>query len=377
MTISDGKSAKRLRFERLAACGRARRGRLHLPRGAVDTPVFMPVGTAATVKAMTPEELRAAGSELLLANVFHLALRPGTKTIAELGGLHRFMHWDGPILTDSGGYQVFSLGERHRVAEDGVRFRSPLDGDPLFFTPELSIESQQRLGADVVMAFDDCVPYPCAEEEARAAMERSLRWAQRCLDAHGRHPAALFGIVQGSVYPDLRRRCAEELLKVEFDGYAVGGLSVGEPSQIKFDILTETVARLPEERPRYLMGVGTPAELVAAVECGVDMFDCVLPTRNARNGHLFTSEGVLRIRNAEHRTSPLAPDPLCDCYTCRHYTRAYLHHLDRCGEILGSRLNTIHNLHYYHRLVADLRRAIETGRLERYAARFLAGPAGR
>ncbi|MGD2084409.1 MAG: tRNA guanosine(34) transglycosylase Tgt [Chromatiales bacterium] len=355
-------------FERLAADGAARRGRLHFPRGTVETPAFMPVGTYGTVKAMTPEELEGLGAEIVLGNTFHLMLRPGTEIVRLHGDLHGFMHWERPILTDSGGFQVYSLGEMRRITEEGVHFRSPVDGSPVFMGPEESMAVQRELGADVVMIFDECTPYPATEAEARASMELSLRWASRSREAHGDNPAALFGIVQGGVHEDLRARSLEGLQAIGFDGYAVGGLSVGEPPGDRWRILDFLGPRLPADRPRYLMGVGTPQDIVEAVRRGIDLFDCVLPTRNARNGHLFTHEGVVRIRNARHRRDDGPLDPACGCYTCRHYSRAYLHHLDRCNEILGARLNTLHNLHFYQSLMGDLRSAVEGGRLEAFAA---------
>jgi queuine tRNA-ribosyltransferase len=362
-----------VKFEVLATDGPARRARLTFARGTVETPVFMPVGTLATVKAMTPEELRAAGTEIILGNAFHLMLRPGTEVVSRFGGLHRFMHWDGPILTDSGGFQVFSLADSREIEEQGVRFRSPVNGDAVFLSPEDCIAIQQALGADVMMVFDDCTPWPCDEGPARASMELSLRWARRCKSAHSGAGNALFGIVQGGMHPRLREESLAGLVDIGFDGYAVGGLSVGEPREEMFGILDCVAPRMPADKPRYLMGVGTPQDIVAAVRRGIDMFDCVLPTRNARNGHLFTSGGVVRIRNAEHRTSELPLDDKCGCHTCRNYSRAYLHHLDRANEILGARLGTMHNLHYYHALLGELRRSIESGRLEEFAAGFLAG----
>jgi queuine tRNA-ribosyltransferase len=359
-----------MQFDLLDSDGAARRGRLTFPRGTVETPAFMPVGTYGTVKAMTPEELRDGGSEIILGNTFHLMLRPGVEVVRAHGGLHRFMHWDGPILTDSGGFQVFSLAEGRRVTEEGVHFRSPVNGDAVFLGPEASMDIQHALGADVIMTFDECTAYPCPEDRARESMELSLRWARRCRDRHGEHPAALFGIVQGGMYPALRAESLARLVEMGFDGYAVGGLSVGEPVAEMRAILDFITPRLPADRPRYLMGVGTPEDLVEAVRRGMDMFDCVLPTRNARNGHLFTSTGVVRIRNAAHRTSTAPLDPDCRCYACRHYTRAYLHHLDRTNEILGSRLNTIHNLHYYQGLMHGLREAIAAGTLAAFVADF-------
>jgi queuine tRNA-ribosyltransferase len=353
-----------LEFELIEQDGEARRGRLRFERGSVETPAFMPVGTYGTVKAMTPEELRAAGAEMILGNTFHLMLRPGTEVIAAHGDLHDFMGWSGPILTDSGGFQVFSLAELRRMDEQGVTFASPVDGSRVFLGPEESMAVQRALGADVVMIFDECTPYPASERVARESMERSLSWAGRSKRAHADHPAALFGIVQGGMFPDLRKASVAGLLEIGFDGYAIGGLSVGEPEDERLAVLESTCPLLPAGRPRYLMGVGRPQDLVAAVARGVDMFDCVMPTRNARNGYLFTSRGVLKIRNArfERDTRPLDPD--CDCYTCRHFSRAYLRHLHKCNEILGHRLATIHNLFYYQRLMRDMRAAIEAGCFE-------------
>jgi queuine tRNA-ribosyltransferase len=353
-----------LEFELIRQDGEARRGRLRFERGSVETPAFMPVGTYGTVKAMTPEELRAAGAEMILGNTFHLMLRPGTEVIAAHGDLHDFMGWSGPILTDSGGFQVFSLAELRRMDEQGVTFASPVDGSRVFLGPEESMAVQRALGADVVMIFDECTPYPASERFARESMERSLSWAGRSKRAHADHPAALFGIVQGGMFPDLRKASVAGLLEIGFDGYAIGGLSVGEPEDERLAVLESTCPLLPAGRPRYLMGVGRPQDLVAAVARGVDMFDCVMPTRNARNGYLFTSRGVLKIRNArfERDTRPLDPD--CDCYTCRHFSRAYLRHLHKCNEILGHRLATIHNLFYYQRLMRDMRAAIEAGCFE-------------
>ncbi|MBI1732238.1 MAG: tRNA guanosine(34) transglycosylase Tgt [Gammaproteobacteria bacterium] len=359
-----------MQFEVLTTDGAARRGRLTFPRGTVETPAFMPVGTYGTVKALTPEELRESGSEILLGNTFHLMLRPGTEVIRLHGGLHRFMHWDGPILTDSGGFQVFSLAEGRQIGEEGVRFRSPVNGDNVFLGPEQSIDIQHALDADVIMVFDECTSFPCEEAAARESMELSLRWARRSLERHGDHPAALFGIVQGGVYPELRSASLVSLRDMGFDGYAVGGMSVGEPVPEMRAMLEFIAQRMPADRPRYLMGVGTPEDLVEAVRRGMDMFDCVLPTRNARNGQLFTSTGLLRLRNARHRNSTLPVDEACCCYTCRNYTRAYLHHLDRANEILGARLNTIHNLHYYQQLMRELRGAIAGGQFDEFVAGF-------
>jgi queuine tRNA-ribosyltransferase len=359
-----------MKFEILATDGSGRRGCLALPRGAVETPVFMPVGTYGTVKAMTPDELESLGARIVLGNTFHLWLRPGTETVRRHGSLHRFMNWFRPILTDSGGFQVFSLGAMRKITEAGVSFRSPVDGAKVFMGPEESMAVQRALGSDIVMIFDECTPYPASEAEARRSMELSLRWAERSRRAHGDNPAALFGIVQGGVYDDLRLESLEGLLRLGFDGYAVGGLSVGEPPADRWRVLDLLAPRLPADRPRYLMGVGTPEDIVEAVRRGIDLFDCVLPTRNARNGHLFTHAGTVRIRNAVHAedTGPL--DPLCDCYTCRNYSRSYLRHLDRCNEILGARLNTIHNLHYYFSLMRDLRTAIAAGNLDGFVREF-------
>lgn len=356
-----------LRFEVLASDGAARCGRLQFPRGVVDTPAFMPVGTYGTVKGMLPRDLAATGAQMVLGNTFHLMLRPGTEVIRAHGDLHDFMGWPGPILTDSGGFQVFSLGARRKISEAGVCFRSPIDGSPVALDPERSMAVQRALGADVVMAFDECTPYPADETVARASMELSMRWARRSRAAHGDSPAALFGIVQGGMYPQLRAASLALLTEIGFDGYAIGGLSVGEPKAEMLKVLDALAPLLPAATPRYLMGVGTPADLVAAVRRGIDLFDCVLPTRNARNGHLFTREGVVRIRNAVHKADTRPLDEACDCYTCRNFSRAYLHHLDRCGEILGSMLNTIHNLRHYQWLMASLRAAIAQRRLESFA----------
>ena len=367
----------RMDFQLIASDGAARRGRLQFPRGSVETPLFMPVGTYATVKAMTPEELEDCGTELIVANTFHLMLRPGADHIQAHGGLHAFMHWRKPILTDSGGFQVFSLGGMRRISEEGVSFRSPVNGDAVFLDAETSMSVQRQLGSDIVMAFDDCTPLPATESETRESMERTLRWAARSREAHGDSEAALFGIVQGGLDEDMRRRSLAGLMDLGFDGYALGGLSVGETRAEREYVLDRITCEMPAEQPRYLMGVGTPADMVEAVVRGIDMFDCVLPTRNARNGHLFVPEGVVRIRNARNRddTGPL--DKQCTCYTCRHYSRAYLHHLDRCGEILGARLGTIHNLHYYQSLMRGLGDAIESGTISDYVGAFYARQAPR
>ena len=361
-----------MQFETLRTDGLARRGRLIFPRGSVETPAFMPVGTYGTVKAMTPEELEEMGVEIILGNTFHLMLRPGTDVIGAHGGLHEFMHWRRPILTDSGGFQVFSLGDLRKITEQGVSFRSPIDGSRVFMGPEESMEVQRRLGSDIVMVFDECTPYPATEDEARKSMELSLRWAARSRQAHGDSPSALFGIVQGGVYEHLRQASLEGLVDIGFDGYAVGGLSVGEPPEDRWRVLDFLSRRLPDDRPRYLMGVGTPEDIVEAVRRGIDMFDCVLPTRNARNGHLFTHRGVVRIRNARHRTDEGPLDPHCDCYTCSNYSRSYLRHLAKCNEILGARLNTIHNLYYYQSLMRGLRQAIGNRRLDEFVREFYA-----
>lgn len=359
-----------IQFERLAQDNNARRGRITFTRGIVDTPAFMPVGTYGTVKAMTPEELEGMGAHIILGNTFHLMLRPGTEIIEQFGGLHEFMHWKGPILTDSGGFQVFSLAESRKITEQGVHFRSPVNGDKVFLGPEESMAVQQSLNSDIIMIFDECTPFPATEDQARVSMELSLRWAKRCKDAHGEHPNALFGIVQGGMFPALRKVSLDGLVDIGFDGYAIGGLSVGEPIEQMLEILSATVVHMPEDKPRYLMGVGTPEDLVEGVCRGIDMFDCVMPTRNARNGLLFTSSGNVKIRNAVHRNSDAPLDEDCDCYTCRNYSRAYLHHLDKTNEILGSRLNTIHNLYYYQSLMSGLREAIEKQTLEAFVKNF-------
>ena len=367
-----------MKFDLLASEGLARRGRLHLRHGIVETPVFMPVGTYGTVKAMTPEELTGLGAQIVLGNTFHLMLRPGTDVIRAHGDLHGFMHWTGPILTDSGGFQVFSLADLRKLTEEGVRFRSPVNGDPVFLSPEISMRVQTDLGSDIVMVFDECPPYPATEAQARQSMELSMRWAQRSRTAFRElgNPNALFGIVQGGTHLGLRFESLEALRALEFDGYAVGGLAVGEPADERNAVLDALGPALPADRPCYLMGVGTPADIVQAVQRGIDMFDCVMPTRNARNGHLFTSEGVVKIRNAAHQADTRPLDPACSCYTCRNYSRAYLRHLDRCNEILGARLNSIHNLHYYLDLMQRIRAAIDQGTFGRFAAEFLGGPEG-
>lgn len=364
----------RMRFERIANDGRARRGRLHFPRGTVETPAFMPVGTYGSVKAMLPRDIKALGAEMILGNTFHLYLRPGLEVIEKFGGLHRFIGWDGPMLTDSGGFQVFSLAHRRKITEAGVKFASPVDGAAVFLSPEVSMQIQRVLDSDVVMIFDECTPYPASEKVARESMELSLRWAARSHAAHAGNDAALFGIVQGGVYPVLREKSAAGLIGIGFDGYAVGGLAVGEPQDERERTLDATVPLLPADAPRYLMGVGRPEDIVEAVRRGIDMFDCVMPTRNARNGHLFTRFGTLRIRNAKYAQDTRPIDPQCSCHTCANgFSRAYLRHLDRCNEMLGPMLATIHNLHYYQELMVGLRGAIVDGRLDEFVGAFYAG----
>jgi queuine tRNA-ribosyltransferase len=332
----------------------------------------MPVGTYGTVKGMLPRDITAIGAEIILGNTFHLWLRPGTDVIRAHGDLHDFMGWQGPILTDSGGFQVFSLDDLRKVTEEGVAFKSPVNGDKVFLDPETSMRIQRDLGSDIVMIFDECTPYPATEAEADRSMQLSLRWAERSRRAHGDNPAALFGIVQGGMYPELRKRSLDGLVNIGFNGYAIGGLSVGEPKGEMMSVLDALAGHLPAESPRYLMGVGTPADLLEGVLRGVDMFDCVMPTRNARNGHLFTSTGVLKLRNAKHKASTEPVDAECDCYTCSNFSRAYLAHLDKCNEILGSQLATIHNLRFYQRHMAGIRAAIEAGELDRFAEDFYA-----
>jgi len=359
-------------FEKLGEDGRARRGRLTFPRGTVETPAFMPVGTYGTVKGMLPRDIEAIGAQIILGNTFHLMLRPGTEVVKAHGDLHDFTQWQGPILTDSGGFQVFSLGEMRKITEQGVTFRSPVDGAKVELSPEIAIQVQRDLGSDIVMIFDECTPYPATEKQAKESMELSLRWADRSKKAHEGNPAALFGIVQGGMYESLRDRSLEGLTDIGFDGYAIGGLSVGEPKEDMIRILDHLPPKMPEDKPRYLMGVGRPEDIVEAVRRGVDMFDCVMPTRNARNGYLFTSTGIVKIRNAKNRhdTGPL--DDRCDCYTCQYFSKSYLHHLDKCGEMLGSQLNTIHNLRFYQNLMSGLRGAIEAGTLSDFISEFYA-----
>ena len=359
-----------MKFDLINNTDKARRGQLVFERGIIDTPAFMPVGTYGTVKAMTPEELESIGAQIILGNTFHLWLRPGTEIIRAHGDLHDFMHWDKPILTDSGGFQVYSLGAMRKISEQGVAFRSPVDGAKVFMGPEESMQVQRELGSDIVMIFDECTPYPASYEEARISMELSLRWAERSKVAHAENPSALFGIVQGGVFEELRQRSLDGLMEIGFDGFAVGGLSVGEPPEDRWRVLDFLADKLPADKPHYLMGVGTPEDIVEAVQRGIDMFDCVMPTRNARNGHLFTHQGVVRIKNAVHASDTAPLDPLCDCYTCQNYSRAYLRHLHRCNEILGARLMTIHNLYYYQTLMSGLRDAIENNRLASFVQDF-------
>jgi len=348
----------------------ARRGQLSFERGTIETPAFMPVGTYGTVKAMTPEELESIGAEIILGNTFHLMLRPGTEIIQKHGDLHDFMNWQKPILTDSGGFQVYSLAKMRKITEQGVLFNSPVDGSKIELTPEYSMQIQKQLGSDIVMIFDECTPYPATEKEAMDSMRLSLRWAERCKTAHEGNPSALFGIVQGGMYRELRHESAEGLKALDFNGYAIGGLSVGEPMEERNEVLDFTVPELPADKPRYLMGVGRPEDIVEAVRRGVDMFDCVIPTRHARTGFIYTSRGILKIRNSRYQDDTRPLDEDCDCYTCKNYSRAYIRHLDKCGEILGSRLTTIHNLYYYQQLMRDIRAAIEQDRFDDFADEF-------
>jgi queuine tRNA-ribosyltransferase len=368
-----------LHFDVLKTEGHARRGRLTLNHGVVETPIFMPVGTYGTVKGVMPRSLEEMGAQIILGNTFHLWLRPGLDIIRQFGGLHRFEGWTKPILTDSGGFQVWSLGEMRKISEEGVKFASPVNGDKLFLTPEVSMQVQHALDSDIVMQFDECTPYETkghitTEREARASMELSLRWAERCLAEFERlgNRNALFGIVQGGMFEHLRQESLEQLVEMDLPGYAIGGVSVGEPKEDMLRIMAHTPHRLPAGKPRYLMGVGTPEDLVEGVAAGVDMFDCVMPTRNARNGHLFTRFGDLKIRNARHKTDERPIDETCSCYTCRHFSRAYLHHLDRCGEMLGPMLTSIHNLHYYLNLMREVREALDAGRFQAFRDAFRA-----
>jgi queuine tRNA-ribosyltransferase len=368
-----------LHFDVLKTEGHARRGRLTLNHGVVETPIFMPVGTYGTVKGVMPRSLEEMGAQIILGNTFHLWLRPGLDIIRQFGGLHRFEGWTRPILTDSGGFQVWSLGEMRKISEEGVKFASPVNGDKLFLTPEVSMQVQHALDSDIVMQFDECTPYETkghitTEREARASMELSVRWAKRCLTEFERlgNRNALFGIVQGGMFEHLRQESLEQLVEMDLPGYAIGGVSVGEPKEDMLRIMAHTPHRLPAGKPRYLMGVGTPEDLVEGVAAGVDMFDCVMPTRNARNGHLFTRFGDLKIRNARHKTDERPIDETCSCYTCRHFSRAYLHHLDRCGEMLGPMLTSLHNLHYYLNLMREVREALDAGRFQAFRDAFRA-----
>lgn len=368
-----------MKFSIQQQSGAARTGRVEFRRGAVQTPAFMPVGTYGSVKSMTPEEVKEDGADMILGNTFHLMLRPGTETIRKHGGLHEFINWPGPILTDSGGFQVFSLADLRKLSEEGVKFRSPINGDEVFLTPERSMEVQHELNSDVAMIFDECTPYPATETEARESMELSLRWARRSRDrfdalkaAEPDRGEALFGIVQGGVYNALRQASLDGLTAIGFDGYAVGGLAVGEPEPERIAVLDYLMPLMPEDKPRYLMGVGTPFDIVESVSRGIDMFDCVMPTRHARNGHLFTSRGPVNIRNAQYATDTAPLDPNCGCYTCSHYSLAYLRHLEKCSEILGLRLNTIHNLYYYQHVMSNIRRAIDAGDLSEYTSELRA-----
>ncbi len=353
---------------------KARRGQMTFERGEVETPAFMPVGTYGTVKAMTPEEVSEIGAQIILGNTFHLDITPGTEVIEAHGDLHDFMHWQGPILTDSGGFQVFSLGDMRKISEKGVDFRSPKNGDKIFMGPEESMQIQKKLGSDIVMIFDECTPYPADKATADQSMQLSLRWAKRSKAEHEKldNKNALFGIVQGGMFEDLRCESAQALVDMDFDGYAIGGLSVGEPKDEMIKVLGYLPEQLPDDKPRYLMGVGTPKDLVEAVERGIDMFDCVMPTRNARNGYLFTSVGIVKIRNAQYKLDTRPLDENCDCYTCQNYSRSYLHHLQRKNEILGARLNTIHNLYYYQDLMAQMRDAIEHNTFSEFKQNFYA-----
>lgn len=359
-----------MKFEIDNKQGHARRGRLKFERGTIETPAFMPVGTYGTVKAMTPEELKGIGAEIILGNTFHLSLRPGMEVIKAHGDLHDFMNWQGPILTDSGGFQVFSLGKMRKITEEGVTFSSPVNGSKIFMGPEESMAVQRDLGSDIVMIFDECTPYPATEQEARDSMELSLCWAKRSKDAHADNPNALFGIVQGGMYPELRDESIAGLKEIGFDGYAIGGLSVGEPKEEMVKVLEHMAPIMPEDAPRYLMGVGKPEDIVEAVRRGIDMFDCVIPTRNARNGFLFTRHGVVKIRNAKHEFDTGPIDANCGCYTCQNYSRSYLRHLDKAKEILGARLNTIHNLYYYQELMREIRVAIAENRFDDFVEKF-------
>ncbi|WP_446810490.1 tRNA guanosine(34) transglycosylase Tgt [Methylomonas sp. 2BW1-5-20] len=359
-----------MEFKLKTTDGHARRGQLTFARGIVETPIFMPVGTYGTVKSLTPEDLTELGAQIILGNTFHLMLRPGMDVMKAHGDLHDFMRWQKPILTDSGGFQVFSLGALRKISEQGVTFKSPVNGSKIFMGPEESMEVQRDLGSDIVMIFDECTPYPATYQEAADSMRLSLRWAERSKRAHEGNSSALFGIVQGGMYPQLREESIAGLTDIGFDGYAIGGLSVGEPKHEMLATLDAIHRKMPVDKPRYLMGVGTPEDLVEGVRRGIDMFDCVMPTRNARNGHLFTRNGVIKIRNQQYQFDTRPLDENCSCYTCRNYSRSYLKHLDKCKEMLGSRLNTIHNLHYYLELMQGLRDAIETHSFDEFTNNF-------
>ncbi|CAC9954321.1 Queuine tRNA-ribosyltransferase (EC 2.4.2.29) [uncultured Gammaproteobacteria bacterium] len=361
-----------MKFELKNTDNKARCGTMVFERGEVQTPAFMPVGTYGTVKAMTPEEVIDLGAQIILGNTFHLAITPGTDVIEAHGDLHNFMHWQGPILTDSGGFQVFSLGAMRKISEEGVEFRSPKNGDKIFIGPEESLQIQYKLGSDIVMIFDECTPYPADKPTADQSMRLSLRWAKRSKSEHTKlnNPNALFGIVQGGMFKELRQESAKALIEIGFDGYAIGGLSVGEPKEEMIKVLDYLPSQLPADKPRYLMGVGTPSDLVEAVERGVDMFDCVMPTRNARNGYLFTSAGIVKIRNAQYKLDVSKLDDRCGCYTCQNYTKSYLYHLQRKNEILSARLNTTHNLYYYQDLMSQMRAAIENNRFAEFKQQF-------
>ena len=362
-----------VKYELIKTCKQtgARLGRLHTPHGVIETPIFMPVGTQATVKAMTPEELKEIGSQIILSNTYHLYMRPGHDLIERAGGLHKFMNWDKPILTDSGGFQVFSLGPLRKIKEEGVEFRSHLDGSKHFLSPEKATEIQNALGSDIIMAFDECAPYPADRQYVKNSLERTTRWLERCKAAH-KYPEkqALFGIVQGGMYKELREQSAKEITAIDLPGYAIGGLSVGEPKDMMYEVLDYTVPLLPEDKPRYLMGVGSPDDLLEGVLRGIDMFDCVLPTRIARNGTAMTSQGKVVVRNASYAEDFTSLDPECDCYTCKNYTKAYLRHLIKCNEILGARLLTIHNLHFLLKMMENVREAIKEDRLLDYKKNF-------
>ncbi len=363
-----------MKFDLLSHDANGRRGRITFSRGTIETPAFMPVGTYGTVKGMLPRDIEAIGAEIILGNTFHLMLRPGAEIIKSMGGLHNFASWPHPILTDSGGFQVFSLGDLRKISEQGVVFKSPVDGSPVSLSPESAMQVQADLGSDIVMIFDECTPYPATYEQAQLSMQLSLRWAKRSKEAHlqvqGDNPAALFGIVQGGMYDALRTESLQGLMDIDFDGYAIGGLSVGEPKDEMMSTLDHIAPQMPQDKPRYLMGVGKPEDIVEAVLRGIDMFDCVMPTRNARNGHLFVGKGVIKIRNSRYKKDPEPLDSECDCYTCRTASRAYLHHLDKCREMLFSQLATIHNLRYYQNLMKGLRSAIEQGTLGAFVEAF-------